>query len=123
MPRPSSAPRIAAERHVGVAGPTSRTIATLANRSGSLGNQLRELGQQLARQVVDAGVAEVLEQLRGSGLAGARQAAQDHDVLARAVRRRGLVGALASATAAGRPSRSRARPARSQDGPVSDRPT
>ena len=42
-------------------------------------DELGEVRQQLAGQVVDDGVAEVLEQLRGRGLPAARQAAQDDD--------------------------------------------
>ena len=44
-------------------------------------HEVGELGQQLGRQVVDDRVAEVLEELRGGGLAAARQAAEDDDVL------------------------------------------
>ena len=54
---------------------TSSTIATLSKRSRLVGDELGQLRQQLARQVVDDGVAEVLEQLRGGRLAAARQAA------------------------------------------------
>ena len=43
------------------------------------GDELGEVGQQLAGQVVDDGVAEVLEQLGGRGLAAARQPADDDD--------------------------------------------
>ena len=39
-------------------------------------DELGQLRQELARQVVDDGVAEVLEELRGGGLAAARQAAE-----------------------------------------------
>ena len=43
------------------------------------GHELGQVRQQLARQVVDDGVAEVLEQLGRGGLAAAGQAAHDHD--------------------------------------------
>ena len=46
-----------------------------------LRDQLGQPGQQLPRQVVDAGVAEILEELRRGRLARSRQPAQDHDVL------------------------------------------
>ena len=48
---------------------------------GPTDDELREVGQELAGQVVDDGVAEVLEQLRRGGLAPAGQAGQDHDRL------------------------------------------
>ena len=44
-------------------------------------DELREIGQELARQVVDHGVAEILEQLRGRGLAAAGQPGDDRHVL------------------------------------------
>ena len=44
-------------------------------------DELGQVGQQLAGQVVDDGVAEVLEELGRGGLAAAGQAAQDDDVL------------------------------------------
>ena len=47
------------------------------------GHELGQVGQELAGQVVDDGVAEVLEQLRRGGLAAAGQAGQDHDRLFR----------------------------------------
>ena len=61
---------------------TSSTIATRANRSRSETTSSARFGQELAGQVVDDGVGEVLEQLRRRGLAAARQAAEDHDVRA-----------------------------------------
>ena len=67
---------------------TSRTIAVRAKRRGSLATQVREVGQQLARQVVDDDVAEVLEQLRRRGLAAARQAGDDDDLLGAVLARR-----------------------------------
>ena len=82
IPRPSSAPRIAPNAIGASPDRTSRTIATLPNRSGSSDDELGQLGQELARQVVDDRVAEVLEELRGGGLAAARQPAQEDDVLA-----------------------------------------
>jgi hypothetical protein len=45
------------------------------------GDQVGEVGQQLAGQVVDADVAQVLEELGRGGLAGAGEPRQDHDVL------------------------------------------
>ena len=87
MPRPSSAPRIDASAIGASPDRTSTTIATRANRSTIRRDELGQLGQQLGRQVVDDGVAEVLEQLRGGGLAAARQAAEDDDVLLVAVGR------------------------------------
>ena len=42
-------------------------------------DELGEVGEQLAGQVVDDGVAEVLEQLGRGGLAATGQAADDHD--------------------------------------------
>ena len=51
-----------------------------AREPGPVGrDQLREVGQQLAGQVVDDRVAEVLEELRGGRLAAAGQAADDDD--------------------------------------------
>ena len=77
--------RRASPRAPRVASParTSRTMATWSKRSAVRGDELGQLGQQLARQVVDDRVAEVLEQLRGGGLAAARQAAEDDDRLVR----------------------------------------
>ena len=86
-----------------------------SKRSGSSDDELGELDQELARQVVDDGVAEVLEQLRRGGLAAARQPAQEDDVLALASRRLGR-----SRTSAGRSSRRTPRITRS--GPVRQRP-
>ena len=62
--------------------PTGRRGRSRRGRSarGSLGHELGEVGQQLARQVVDHRVAEVLEELGRGGLAAARQAADDDDV-------------------------------------------
>ena len=48
-----------------------------------VGDELGEVGQELARQVVDDRVAEVLEQLRRGRLAAAREAADDDDVRVR----------------------------------------
>ncbi len=45
------------------------------------GDQLGQLDQQLARHVVDDRVAQVLEELRGRGLAATRQAAEEDDRL------------------------------------------
>ena len=42
-------------------------------------HELGEFGQELAGQVVDDGVAEILEQLRRGGLATPGQPAEDHD--------------------------------------------
>ena len=89
IPRPSSAPRTAARASDASPARTSSTMATRSKRSRSLGHELGQVGQELAGQVVDAGVAEVLEQLRGGRLAGPRQPAQDHDVLVAAPRIRG----------------------------------
>jgi len=44
-------------------------------------NEFREIGQELARHVVHAGVAEVLKQLGRGGLAGSGEAAEDHHAL------------------------------------------
>ena len=52
-------------------------------------NQLSQVGQQLARQVVDDAVAKVLEQLGRRRLAATRQAAEDHDRRLRQRFRRG----------------------------------
>ena len=79
MPRPSRAPRIAASASIVSPARTSMTMATCANRSRSEDDELREVRQQLAGQVVDDGVAEVLEELGGGGLPAAGQAAQDDD--------------------------------------------
>ena len=68
---------------------------------GVVGDQRRELRQHLARQVVHAGVPEILEQLGGRGLPGARDPGHDDHVLVdrglllgRGKRRRGLGGRL-----------------------------
>jgi hypothetical protein len=76
IPRPSSAPRIAPNASGASPDRTSSTIAT-ARTARDRGHELGELGQQLAGQVVDDGVAEVLEQLRRGRLAAAREAAED----------------------------------------------
>ena len=60
---------------------TSSTIAMRAYRTRLGGDQVGEVPQQLAGQVVDDDVAEVLEQLRGGRLAAAGQAGEDHDLL------------------------------------------
>ena len=58
-------------------------------------DELREIGQELARQIVDDGVAEILEQLRGRRLAATGQAGDDRDVLLFAESRLGrFVGVL-----------------------------
>ena len=79
MPRPSRAPRIAARAMVASPARTSSTIATRAKRSRSVDDELGEVGQQLAGQVVDDGVAEVLEELGRGGLAATGQPADDDD--------------------------------------------
>ena len=73
--------RRASPPRASVASParTSSTIATRANRCAVRRDELGQVGQQLAGQVVDDGVAEVLEQLRGGGLAATGQAADDDD--------------------------------------------
>ena len=70
------------ERHRRVAGADVEHDRDLVEPLRLVGDELRELGQELAGQVVDDRVAEVLEQLRRGGLAAAGEAAQDHDVLA-----------------------------------------
>jgi hypothetical protein len=72
MPRPSSAPRIAGadvehDRH------PAEPLAIVRH-------ELRQGGQELARQVVDDRELEVLEQLRRRGLAGPRETGEDHDM-------------------------------------------
>ena len=52
-----------------------------------VGDELAEAGQELARQVVDAGVAEVLEELRRGRLARSREPGDDDDALTRAIGR------------------------------------
>ena len=79
MPRPSSAPRIAASASVASPDRTSSTMATRANRVAIGRDELGQVGQQLPGQVVDDGVAEVLEELGGGRLAAAGQAADDDD--------------------------------------------
>src|SRR3954447_3577449 len=69
-------PDIEDDRHLGEAHPVR-------------GHELGEFGQELARQVVDDEVAEVLEELRRRGLATARQAAEDDDGLFRSALRGG----------------------------------
>ena len=46
-------------------------------------DEVGEVREQLTGEVVDDGVAQVLEQLRGRGLAAAREPGQDHDRLIR----------------------------------------
>ena len=70
---------MAASASVASPARTSRTIATRAKRCAVGRDELGEVGQQLAGQVVDDGVAEVLEELRGGRLAAAGQAADDDD--------------------------------------------
>ncbi len=83
-PEPAALERAAHRRqgHDRVAGPHVEDDRGLLEPLAILRDELRQLGQELARQVVDADVAEVLEQLRGRGLARPGQPAQDHDVLA-----------------------------------------
>ena len=79
IPRPSSAPRIAAEGERRVAGPDVEHDRDLGEPLAVGRDELGEVGQQLAGQVVDDRVAEVLEQLGRGGLAAAGQAAEDDD--------------------------------------------
>ena len=65
-----------------VAGPHVEHDRDLVEAVAVVRYELRQVGQQLTGQVVDDGVAEVLEQLGGGRLAGPRQPAQDDDVLA-----------------------------------------
>ena len=65
-------------------------------------HELGEVRQQLAGQVVDDGVAEVLEQLGGGRLAAAGQAADDDDVPARVDRRRPSMAGPSAASVTGR---------------------
>ena len=90
IPRPSSAPRIAAERERRVAGPHVEHDRDLGEALAVGRDELGKVGQQLAGQVVDDGVAEVLEQLRRGGLAAAGQAADD--AIDGRARSRGIVG-------------------------------
>ena len=80
MPRPSSAPRIASIRRLGVAGAHVEDDRRPGEPLRVLHDQLGEIRQELAGQVVDDRVREVLEQLRRRRLAAARQAAQQDDV-------------------------------------------
>ena len=66
-----------------VTGPDVQHDRDLGEPLGIARHEGRQVRQHLARQVVDAGVAEVLEQLRRGGLAGPGEPAQDHDVLLR----------------------------------------
>ena len=78
--------RVAADR-------ASSTSATTFELTRLTRNELRQVAQQLGRQVVDDAVANVLEQLARGRLAGAGQPADDRDVRASArFRRRHLVG-------------------------------
>ena len=77
IPRPSRAPRIAPNAIGASPARTSSTIATWAKRSLVRRHELGQVGQQLTGQVVDDGVAEVLEELGRGGLAAAGQAAED----------------------------------------------
>ena len=73
MPRPWSAPS-AAPRASGAS--PERTSSTMRHPPIALrvvGHQLRQVAQQLGGHVVDDRVAEVLEQLAGGRLAGARE--------------------------------------------------
>ena len=63
---------------------TSSTIATLGEALAVGRHELGEFGQQLTGEVVDDGVAEVLEELGRRGLPAAGQAADDHDLRVRA---------------------------------------
>ena len=80
-PRPSSAPRIEASAIGASPAPHVDDDRDARKALAIRRDEVGQLGQQLGRQVVDDGVAEVLEELRGGGLAAARQAAEDDDVL------------------------------------------
>ena len=89
------------ERHRRIARSDVEHDGDLAEAIGFVGDELGQLGQQLAGQIVDDGVAEVLEELGRGGLAASGQAAEDDDVLFRvgvgqvaACRRCGQVGVL-----------------------------
>src|SRR5664280_1875058 len=69
------------QRERRIAGPYVQDDGDLLKPVAIGRDELREIGQELARHVVHAGVAEILEQLGCGGLAGSRQAAQDHDAL------------------------------------------
>ena len=76
MPRPSRAPRTCGKGLFGgVAGPHVQDDCDLAESRRVVRDEGDELAQQLPRQVVDAHVAEVFEELRGGGLAGAGEPA------------------------------------------------
>ena len=77
-PDPAALERAAhrAERERRVAGPDVEDDRDLGEALAVVRDELGEVGQQLAGQVVDDGVAEVLEQLRRGGLAAAGQAAE-----------------------------------------------
>ena len=57
------------------------TIATLLESLAVIRDEFGKVWQELAGEVVDDGVAEVLEELRGRGLPAAGQARHDRDVL------------------------------------------
>ena len=82
IPRPSSAPRTADRRERRVAGPHVKDDGRQREAGRVRGDELREVGQELPRQVVDDDVAEVLEQLGRGRLPAARQARDDGDVRA-----------------------------------------
>ena len=79
-----------AERERRVAGPDIEHDGDAAIPLRVVGHQLREVAQQVRGHVVHDRVAEVLEQLAGGRLAGAREARDDRDVLTR--RRAGTAG-------------------------------
>ena len=94
MPDPPArraSPRAPGSHRPSAHRPRSRPART-ARRSED--DELGQVGQQLAGQVVDDRVAEVLEELGRRGLAAAGQPGQDHDRFApRHRRRRPLRGA------------------------------
>ena len=82
-PRPDAAslerPAHRGEGQRRVAGPDIEDDRDAGEAPSIRGHELGEVGQQLTWQVVDDGVAEVLEQLRGGGLAATGQPADDDD--------------------------------------------
>ena len=80
-PAPLEGPAHRAEGQRRVARPNVEDDGDLGKSLRVAGHKLGEVGQQIARQIVNAGVPEVLEQLGRGGLAGAGETAQDDDVL------------------------------------------
>src|SRR6185369_2493630 len=70
-----------AQRHLGIARTHVEHDRDAGEAVGIIGYDLRELRQQLAGQVVDDHVAQVLEELGGGGLPSPGETRQDHDRL------------------------------------------